>query len=76
MQENYKHEFDWKRFDVLNVERNLTGRNITEILYTQSQPNSINKQDDTLLLNNMYTRVSQKKINFFFMRVPKKDKVF
>ena len=55
MQENYKHEFDWKRFDVLNVERNLTGRNITEILYTQSQPNSINKQDDTLLLNDMYT---------------------
>ena len=55
LQENDTHKFDWKRFDVLNVERNQTSRNITEMLYIQSQPNSINKQEDTLLSNDMYT---------------------
>ena len=55
LQENVTHKFDWKGFDVFNIERNQTSRNITEMLYIQSQPNSINKQDDTLLLNDIYT---------------------
>ena len=58
LQENDTHKFDWKRFDVLNVERNQTSRNITEMLYIQSQPNAINKQEDTLSFNDMYTNTS------------------
>ena len=37
------------------IERNETGRTITEMLYIQSQSNSINKQGNTLLLNDMFT---------------------
>ena len=31
-QKNDTHDFDWKHFDVLNIERIQTGRNITEML--------------------------------------------
>ena len=32
LKNNDTHDFEWKCFDVLNIEINQTGRNITEML--------------------------------------------
>ena len=49
----YKQVWVFKNIQIQYTDK--TSRNITEMLYIQSQPNSINKQEDTLLLNDMYT---------------------
>ena len=59
LQNNENHAFDQKNFNVLGIERNYTARNITEMLYIKSQPNSINKQDDTLILSDIYSNTLQ-----------------
>ena len=50
-----KHKFDWKNFKLLDTERNYTKRDISEMLFIKTQNKALNKQEDTVKLNNMYT---------------------
>ena len=50
-----RHQFDWKNFKLLHTERNYTKRDISEMLFMKTQNKALNKQEDTVKLNNMYT---------------------
>jgi len=49
---NLSHEFDWKNVKVLNRERYLTKRLISEMLHIKHQKNSLNLHTDTECLDN------------------------
>ena len=50
-----KYQFDWKYFKLLDTTRNDTKRDISEMLFIKTQNKALNKQEDTVKLNNMYT---------------------
>jgi len=54
---NHKHEFDWKNTEILDEERNLNKRLISEMIYIKKQQNGLNAQSDTLLLNPVYNEL-------------------
>ena len=52
-----KHQFDWKNFKLLDTERNHTKKDIFEMLFIKTQNKALNKQEDTVKLNNRYTSI-------------------
>ena len=69
LQENNTHNFDWKDFNILGIEKNYEKRDISEILFIKSQKSSINKREDNCFLSNIYCnkhhicKISQSLVN-------------
>ncbi|XP_071652241.1 uncharacterized protein [Temnothorax longispinosus] len=50
----FNHAFDWDNVEVLEVEHNYKKRLTAEMIYIKEQPNGINSNKDTELLNEAY----------------------
>ncbi|KYN17046.1 hypothetical protein ALC57_10682 [Trachymyrmex cornetzi] len=53
----HNHEFDWLNVRVLDTERFLSKRLISEMIYVKLQKNSLNCQSDTEYLNNAFMEI-------------------
>jgi len=56
----YQHEFDWENVKILDNERFLGKRLISEMLHIQLQQSSLNPQADTDFLHHDYSRILKK----------------
>lgn len=52
---NFKHDFDWDNVQILDNERFLAKRLISEMIYIRLQSNSLNLQSDTDFLHHAYS---------------------
>jgi len=57
---NFKHDFDWESVKILDNERYVGKRLISEMLYIQLQENGLNLQSDTDFLHHGYTQIIKK----------------
>ncbi|XP_014235378.1 uncharacterized protein LOC106658073 [Trichogramma pretiosum] len=59
MEEHEKddHQMHWENVKILDYENNLHRRKVAEMVYTNTNKNTINKQEDTELLNDIYFNI-------------------
>jgi len=50
----FGHTFDWENIQILDSESNYYKRCVSEMLHIKEQPNGLNAQTDTELLDNSY----------------------
>jgi len=48
---NFSHNFDWNNVEILDIDRYLTKRLISEIIHIKRQNNNLNLQSDTECLD-------------------------
>jgi len=53
----FKHEFDWENIKILDEERILNKRLISEMIYIKKQQQGLNAQSDTILLDPIYNEL-------------------
>jgi len=53
----FGHTFDWKNIQILDSESNYYKRCVSEMLHIKEQPNGLNAQKDTELLDNSYSDI-------------------
>jgi len=53
----YAHDFDWNNVEILDEETHFNKRFISEMIYIKKQINSLNLQQDTDLLNPIYSDI-------------------
>jgi len=51
------HEFDWDDVEVLDEKKNYKKRLISEMIHIKKQPNGLNFQNDTDLLDSIYNNL-------------------
>lgn len=51
---NFSHDLDWNNIEVLDTERNLNKRFLSETINIKQQKNNINLQTDISILNHVY----------------------
>jgi len=56
----FKHDFDWENVEILDSERFLGKRLISEMMFIKRQKNSINLQSDTEYLDEAYISILKK----------------
>lgn len=54
------HEFDWDKVTILDNERILSKRLVSEMIYIRLQNNALNLQSDTEFLHHAYTSLLAK----------------
>ncbi|XP_071574402.1 uncharacterized protein [Temnothorax nylanderi] len=57
---NFDHEFDWENIQILDNERYLSRRLVSEMTHIKLQKNGINSQNDTEFLHHAYIAVLNK----------------
>jgi len=57
---NYSHDFNWNNVEILDKERYLTKRLISEMIHIKRQNNSLNLQSDTECLDDGITAILNK----------------
>ena len=62
------HEFDWDGVEILDEERNLSKRLMSEMLYIKRQKNGLNLQIETERLQHKYANIVENFSNIYFQR--------
>jgi len=53
----FDHKFDWENIQILDAESNYYKRCVSEMLHIKEQPNGLNAQSDTELLDDSYFNI-------------------
>jgi hypothetical protein len=57
---DFNHDFDWENVEILDKERFLSKRLVSEMLYIKLQKNGLNSQADTEFLHHAYVSILDK----------------